>query len=190
MTDAPLVPGVVARPLRADARRNFESVLAAARDAFATNGPDASLEDIARRAGVGIATLYRNFSTRASLIEAVYFDEVDALCRAAEHLGELPPWEALIAWLRRFVNYATTKRALLDGLNRDSDMFRNAKYAMFEAGKPLLARAQASGDARADVEIADVLFLISGLLSVSYADDEQRERVLGLALDGIRPPRP
>ena len=189
MPDAHRAPSAVPRPLRADARRNFDAVLGAARDAFATNGPDASLEDIARRAGVGIATLYRNFPTRSSLIEAVYFDEVDALCRAAEDLGELSPWDALIAWLRRFVEYATTKRALLDGLNRDSDMFRNAKDAMFDAGRPLLARAQASGEARSDVEIGDVLYLISGLLSVTYATDEQRERVLGLALDGIRPQR-
>ncbi|MDQ1574724.1 MAG: hypothetical protein QOH44_2283 [Actinomycetota bacterium] len=177
------------RPLRADARRNFEAVLAAARDAFADNGPDASLEDIARRAGVGIGTLYRNFPARSDLINAVYVEEVEELCRTAEDLADLPPWDALMAWLRRFVAYCMRKRALVEGLNRDSSLFQNSKGAMYEAGGPLLARAQESGDARPDLEIGDVMYLITGLLSGTYATDEQRERVLGVALDGIRTQR-
>jgi AcrR family transcriptional regulator len=187
MSDAPRASVAAPRPLRADARRNFEAVLAAARDAFADNGPDASLEDIARRAGVGIATLYRNFPTRSDLIDAVYVEEVEDLCRTAEDLGDLPPWEALMAWLRRFVAYCTRKRALVEGLNRDSAMFREARNAMYATSAPLLARAQASGDARDDVEIDDVMHLVTGLMSVSYKTDEQRERVLMVALDGIRP---
>jgi AcrR family transcriptional regulator len=189
MADAPRASVAAPRPLRADARRNFEAVLASAKDSFADNGPDASLEDIARRAGVGIATLYRNFPTRSSLIEAVYFDEVEALCRTAEDLAELPPWNALVAWLRRFVAYLATKRALIEGLNRDSEMFRSAKDAMYGTSEPLLTRAQASGDVRADVGIEDMMFLVHGIMSVNYSTDEQRERVLGLALDGLRPPR-
>jgi AcrR family transcriptional regulator len=177
------------RPLRADARRNFEAVLAAARDAFADNGPDASLEDIARRAGVGIGTLYRNFPARSDLINAVYVEEVEELCRTAEDLADLPPWDALMAWLRRFAAYCMRKRALVEGLNRDSSLFQNSKGAMYEAGGPLLARAQESGDARSDLEIGDVMYLITGLLSGTYTTDEQRERVLGVALDGIRTQR-
>jgi AcrR family transcriptional regulator len=174
------------RPLRADARRNFEAVLSAARDAFDENGPNASLEDIARRAGVGIATLYRNFPARSDLINAVYVDEVEELCKTADNLIDLPPWDALITWMRRFAAYALRKRALVEGLNRDSDLLAKARVAMYGAGAPLLKRAQEAGLARADLEIGDLLILISGVLSGAYADDAQRERVLQVALDGIR----
>jgi AcrR family transcriptional regulator len=180
-------PSVAApRPQRADARRNFESVLDAAKVAFAAKGADASLEEIAKQAGVGIGTLYRNFPQRSDLINAVYADEVEQLCRSAEDLDDLPPWDALMVWLRRFVAYCNNKRALVDGLNRDSDLFTNARTAMYATPAPLLARAQASGDVRADLDIEDVMYLVSGLLSVSYKNDEQRERIFALALDGIR----
>src|ERR1700686_3026253 len=102
----------LARPMRADARRNYEKVLVAARDAFAEGGASTSLEEIARRAGVGIGTLYRNFPNRQTLLEAVYLDELHALCRTAEELRELPPWDALVSWLHRFVAYLSTKQAL------------------------------------------------------------------------------
>src|SRR5689334_24275830 len=108
-------PGV-RRPQRADARRNFDALIAAARDAFAADGAGASLEDIARRAGVGIGTLYRNFPTRDALVEAVYVEEVEAVVRAAEDAASLEPWEAVQAWLRRFLLYVGTKKALLEGL--------------------------------------------------------------------------
>src|SRR4051812_27348632 len=113
----------VRRPQRADARRNFDALLAAARDAFAAQGTEASLEDIARRAGVGIGTLYRNFPTRQDLFEAVYVDEVNQLSESAAAVASLPPWEALTAWLKRFVAYAVTKRAIIEALNRESEMF-------------------------------------------------------------------
>src|SRR3954464_3878310 len=96
------------RPKRADALRNCERLLAAAREAFTEADRSASLEDIARRAGVGIGTLYRHFPTRADLVEAVYVDEVEAMSRSAGELAELDPWEALTAWLRRFVGYVAT----------------------------------------------------------------------------------
>jgi AcrR family transcriptional regulator len=175
MSDVRRASVAAPRPQRADARRNFEAVLAAAKDAFGENGSDASLEDIARRAGVGIGTLYRNFPTRSDLINAVYVEEVEELCRTAEELGDLPPWDALMAWLRSFVAYCWKKRALVEGLNRDSEMFQNARDAMYGT------------DVRSDVEIDDVMHLVTGLMSVTYRTDEQRERVLALALDGIRP---
>src|SRR6476469_4202909 len=99
------------RPKRADALRNYEKLVAAAREAFTEADRSASLEDIARRAGVGIGTLYRNFPTRADLVEAVYVDEVEALARSAEELAPLEPWEALTAWLGGFVGYVATKQA-------------------------------------------------------------------------------
>jgi AcrR family transcriptional regulator len=176
----------VRRPQRADARRNFDALLAAARDAFAAQGTEASLEDIARRAGVGIGTLYRNFPTRRDLFESVYVGEVEQLCQAAADLAAEPPWEALSGWLDRFVGYAATKRAIYEALNRDSDIFRTCREAMFEAGEPLLRRAQQAGVVRTDVTFDDVLRLVSGITAATYADDAQRDRVLAVALSGLR----
>jgi AcrR family transcriptional regulator len=181
-------PSVAApRPQRADARRNFEAVLVAAKTAFGEKGIDASLEEIARQAGVGIGTLYRNFPTRSDLINAVYVDEVEELCRSAEDLDDLEPWDALMVWLRSFVVYCSSKRALVDGLNRDSEIFTKARDAMYSTPEPLLARAQAAGEVRQDLKIIDLMYLVTGITSVTYQTDEQRDRVLGLALDGIRP---
>ncbi|GII59793.1 TetR family transcriptional regulator [Planotetraspora thailandica] len=188
MTDkAPQSAGVaVRRPHRADARRNFDALLAAARDAFAENGTDASLEDIARRAGVGIGTLYRNFPTRQDLFESVYVGEVEELARAAAEVADLPPWDALVAWMRQFVSYAATKRAIYEALNRESEMFRSCRDTMYAAGTPLFARAQEAGEVRADVGFDDVLRMISSLSGGAFVDVEQRDRVLGVALDGVR----
>jgi AcrR family transcriptional regulator len=176
----------VRRPQRADARRNFDALLASAREVFAESGTDASLEEIARRAGVGIGTLYRNFPTRQDLFEAVYVEEVDALARVAHDLADLDPWEALVGWLHRFVGYATTKRAIYEALNRDSAMFASCREIMYGAGRPLLERAQAAGKARADVTFEDVLHLVNGVSGATYVDAAQRDRVLTMALDGVR----
>lgn len=182
----PVLQVDVRRPQRADARRNFDALLAAARDAFASKGTDASLEDIARHAGVGIGTLYRNFPTRQDLFNAVYFGEIEELCLAAEEVADLPPWEALTAWLRRFVQYAATKRAIIESLNRDSERFTDAREAMYAAGTPLFERAQEAGEARTDISFDDVLRMVSGLTAAGFVDDDQRERVLAIALDGVR----
>jgi AcrR family transcriptional regulator len=176
----------VRRPQRADARRNFDALLDAAREVFAEDGANASLEEIARRAGVGIGTLYRNFPTRQDLFETVYIDEVEALARVAEELAGAEPWAALVAWLRRFVTYATTKRAIYEAMNRYSSMFRSCREVLYGAGEPLLERAQAAGRARQDVSFQDVLHLVNGISGATYTDDEQRERVLRMALDGVR----
>ena len=93
---------------------------AAARDVFAEQGTSGSLEEVARRAGVGIGTLYRNFPTRQDLFETVYVEEIEQLCQTADDVADLPPWDALVAWLQRFVGYIATKRAILEELNRDS----------------------------------------------------------------------
>src|ERR1700681_2267802 len=100
------------RPMRADARRNYEKLVASARAVCTADGTSAPLEDVAERAGVGIGTLYRHFPTRQALLEAVYIDEVEALCRSAADLADLPPWDALIACLHRFVGYVVRKQAL------------------------------------------------------------------------------
>jgi AcrR family transcriptional regulator len=191
MTDPTTVAPRVAvqRPHRADARRNFDALLEAARDVFAEQGTGASLEEVARRAGVGIGTLYRNFPTRQELFDAVYVEEVDQLCRAADDVADLPPWDALTVWLQRFIGYIATKRAILEALNRDSEMFRFSRDAMYAAGAPLLERAQISGDARPDLAFSDLLQLVIGVAGSTYADEGQRERVLALALDGVRAAR-
>lgn len=176
----------VARPQRASSRQKFDALIAAARDVFGNDGVNGSLEEIARRAGVGIGTLYRNFPTRQALLEAVYVDEVEALARVADELGDLDPWDALVIWLRQFVGYATTKRAVVEGLNLDSPMFGACIALIHRAGEPLLKAAQDAGKARNDVGFDDVRLLINSIASSNVADDAQRERVLGMALDGIK----
>src|SRR5437868_15361014 len=136
MTTDETPPGaLVARPRRADARRNYAKVLAAAREAFAEGGEDTSLEEIARRAGVGIGTLYRHFPTRQALLEALYVDEVEEVCRSAEQLNGGDAWEALNGWFERLIAYLGTKRALahelLNYLDKDARLFRYCRASLF-----------------------------------------------------------
>ncbi|TPW76568.1 TetR/AcrR family transcriptional regulator [Schumannella soli] len=180
--------GVVQRPKRADAARNYDALVAAAREIFARDGSGASLEEIARSAGVGIGTLYRNFPTRDDLIEAVYVEEVQSLVLAAQATESLPSEKALGAWLERFLEYVGTKRALLEGLNnRESTVFAQCRSVMYGSGEPVLQRAQAAGAVRGDVSISDVVRLISGVAGVVVDDDAQRDRLIQLAMDGLRP---
>ncbi len=192
MTPQPFpVSAIVAsrRPHRKDAARNYDALLAAAREAFAEHGADASLEDIARRAGVGIGTLYRNFPTRRELFESVYAGEVDELCRVAEEVGGLEPWEALTAWLERFAGYMVTKRAVREALNDDSEIFQACRESMYAAGGPLFERAQQAGRAREDMTFVDLLRMVAGITATAFDDDAQRRRVLSIALDGVRAAR-
>jgi AcrR family transcriptional regulator len=174
------------RPHRRDAARNYDALIAAAREAFAEKGAEASLEDVARRAGVGIGTLYRNFPTRRDLFESVYADEVNTLCRAAVELAELEPWQALTSWLDRFTDYMVTKRAVRDALNDESEIFSACRDSMYAAGGPLLERAQKAGVVRTDMEIGDLLRMVSGITGTAFEDDAQRDRVMAIALDGVR----
>lgn len=174
------------RPRRADAQRNCEKIIAAARETFAEGGVSASLEEIARRAGVGIGTLYRNFPTRRDLFETVYRTEVEVLCQAAGELSERPPWEALDGWLRRFATYAVTKRAIIEALNHESAVFEGCRNAIINCGEPLLRRAQVAGQARQDVTFEDVVRLVGGITMGQFSDPDQLDRVLGMALDGLR----
>jgi AcrR family transcriptional regulator len=181
---------LVARPKRADARRNYEKVLAAARDAFAEGGESTALEEIARRAGVGIGTLYRHFPNRQALLEALYADEVEELCRSAAGLEEADPWDALSGWFERFIGYMATKQALagelLNYVGRDAELFKASKAALFEAGEPLLRRAQEAGVVREDVGFAEVLQMVMGISKIPAADPEQNQHMLRIALDGLR----
>lgn len=188
-TDTP-VEQLTHRPKRADARRNYDKLIAAGREAFTEDGREASLEDIARRAGVGIGTLYRHFPNRQALLEAVYVEEVDSLCRSAVDLSGGPPWEALVAWIHRFVDYLATKQALAEELlayrDRDSDVFQSCRRAMYAGGEPLLVRAQEAHVVRADTDIAEVMQLVGGIAKIQTAEPEQLNRLLDVVLDGLR----
>ena len=174
------------RPSRADARRNYDALIGAARQSFAEMGTDAPLEEIARRADVGIATLYRNFPTREVLIESVYLEEVEAVCAAAADFAGLEPWDALVAWLGRFVAYVGTKRVLIEALNRNSSTLKVCRDGLYVAGGPLLERAQQAGLVRADTDIDDIMRMVSGITAAGFVSPEQRDRVLSIALDGLR----
>jgi AcrR family transcriptional regulator len=185
------IPSVPQRPRRADAARNHDKLLAAAREAFTDDGADASLEGIARRAGVGIGTLYRNFPTRQALLEAVYLDEVDAICHAAEDLDDREPWDALVIWLRNFAQYATTKHALIGELmaymDKDAEMFTQCRGSLLAAGAPLLEAAEKAGVVRPGLEVMDVMRMVGGIANIPNAEPGQVDRILDVALDGLRP---
>jgi len=178
------------RPKRADARRNYDKLVAAARDAFAEHGTSASLEEVARRAGVGIGTLYRRFPSRQDLLEAVYVEELADVCQSADELTDLPPWEALSAWLHRLVEYVGRKHALAEELwsylDRDAEFFRGCRTTLYAAGEPLLARAQAAHEVRADVDFNDVIQMVGGIGKNQATPPEQVGRILDIALDGLR----
>ena len=181
---------LVMRPKRADARRNYEKVVAAAREAFAEGGESTALEEIARRAGVGIGTLYRNFPNRQALLEALYVEEVEEMCRSAAELDDADPWHALNAWFERFISYIATKRALAAELQNYLDpgapLFQVCRASLFEAGEPLLKRAQEAGMVRPDVTIAEVIQLVVGIAKIPSSEPGQTEHLLRIALDGLR----
>ncbi|MCU1528891.1 MAG: transcriptional regulator [Frondihabitans sp.] len=175
------------RPHRVDAARNFDAILAAAHALFAEEGTEVLLANVAKRAGVGIATLYRHFPTREDLAEAVYVSEVDDLARYGDEVARtLEPWPALDAWIRRFVSYMATKSALLTALDRDSGAFLACKEALYESGGLLLTRAQDAGVARDDVDIDDVMRFVIGVTNSPFGSEAQRDRILQLAVDGVR----
>jgi AcrR family transcriptional regulator len=178
------------RPKRADAARNYDKLLAAALDAFTSEGEDASLEGIARRADVGIGTLYRNFATRQALLEAVYIEEVEGICRAVQDFEGQEPWQALTGWLRRFADYATKKKALAGELmaymDEGSEVFLQCRHAIKAAGTELLEAAQRSGDVRLDVRFMDVMRMVGAIATTPNAEAGQVDRILTVALDGLR----
>jgi AcrR family transcriptional regulator len=178
------------RPKRADARRNYEKVLSAAREAFAEGGESTSLEEIARRAGVGIGTLYRHFPNRQALLEALYLNEVDEVCRSATRFDSADPWEALNGWFEHLLGYLATKRALaaelLNYLGQDAPLFQECRSSLFAAGEPLLKRAQEAGVVRPDVEFSDVMHMVIGIGKLPATDRSQIEHIQRIALDGLR----
>ncbi|NUS00907.1 MAG: TetR/AcrR family transcriptional regulator [Kribbellaceae bacterium] len=180
------------RPTRADAARNYDRLVTAAREAFAEHGTDTSLEEIARRAGVGIGTLYRRFPNRTALLEAVYVDEIQSVVdRAYEFDKELDPFDALAAWLRSFVGYGLAKKSLSHELTlaigKESPFFQACKLNVQEAGNLLLDKAKATGDVRPEVQLADLMRLVGGITHSPETPPEQAHRLLDIVLCGLRP---
>jgi AcrR family transcriptional regulator len=182
--------------MRADAQRNYARLLSAASAAFTQAGADdVSLEEIARRAGVGIGTLYRHFPTRQALLEAVYADQAEQLSARADELLNLdPPGEAFAAWLRALVAFSSTKRSLTSAmvatLGKDSELMSTCSKLIKDSAEALLARAQQAGAVRADVNSTDLIRLMHGVSMVAEyaaADPGQADRMLTLILDGLRP---
>jgi AcrR family transcriptional regulator len=176
--------------MRADAKRNYDKIVTAARESFAECGTSASLEAIARRAGVGIGTLYRHFPTRPALLEAVYIGEVQELCSATEELLEMPEWESFVALMHRLVSYLATKKALaselLNYVDHDAAFFKTCRADLFVAGEPVLKRAQDAKMVRADTDFTEIVQLVGGIAKIEPATSEQREHILDIALDGLR----
>ena len=181
------------RPLRADARRNYDLLVTAARDVFAAEGEGASMEAVARKAGVGVGTLYRHFPKRIELVEAVYTTDVDELIQTAEEaVATLEPWPAVVAFLEAFVRYAQSKRTFLNELREAFEEHPDLRLASREridyATDLVIRRAQDAGVVRADVEGADVTQLLGPMCTSPTITLEQATRLLPMILDGLRPP--
>ena len=187
-------PDAVERALRADAKRNREALLVCAGQAFAEHGTAASLEDVARRAGVGIGTLYRHFPTRDALVEAAYRHGVEQLCdAAAQLLAEQPPDLALEMWMRDFVGYVATKRGLAATLKLSADdshteLFAYVHERIKAAIKSLVDAACATGRIRSDVDGGDLIRALGGICMVSDQAgwQDQARRLVSLLMDGLR----
>jgi AcrR family transcriptional regulator len=179
--------------LRADARQNRARLISAATEAFAEKGADAPLEDIARRAGVGIGTLYRHFPGRVDLQAAVFRSQVGAVCGQADVLlAGTSPEQAFAGWMRALAAYLVTKRglsrALIDALGAESELMTSCWMAMREATDKLLRQAQQAGAVREDVDAMDVMRMVHGVVVSTEKTPEQIDRLLGFILDGLAPP--
>jgi AcrR family transcriptional regulator len=179
--------------VRADAKRNYDRLVEVAREVFREQGYDASLDEVAKRAGVGPGTLYRHFPTREALVEAAYRNELARLCDAVAGLLETrPPAEATRAWMDLFVDYMTTKRGMADALRAviasGGNPYAQSRDRLVTAITALLRASAAAGTVRSDVEPADVLAGLSGV-SLAAGDPAQRDqasRLLDLLMDGLR----
>ncbi|UDY37582.1 TetR/AcrR family transcriptional regulator [Dermatobacter hominis] len=198
-SEATEAAGPAARPLRADAARNRARLLAAATEAFERSGPEASLEDVAKRAGVGIGTLYRHFPTREALLEAVFRDRIAGLSALGDELLTAPDaFDSLATWLRAHLTNASACQGLagsvvIDLLDVDGEdgQHEPACAQMRAVGAQLLERAQAEGSARTDVDAEDLVRLVNALVSATDDADERSaltERLFALMVDGLRAP--
>jgi AcrR family transcriptional regulator len=182
------------RKPRADAARNRERILEVAKEAFTRSGANASLDDIAKQAGVGPGTLYRHFPTREELLQAVYRSELEKLAAAEQNFAEtMPPIEALRAWLLLFVDGIAAKQLIAPALNTlvgDPKKVFEASYAQIhEAIRALVKRAIRSGDIRKDLDPLDLLRALVGVANVATSPDWQQsaKRLVEILITGSRP---
>ena len=186
-------PSPVRKP-RSDAQRNREGILEVAKQAFTRSGANTSLDDIARDAGVGPGTLYRHFPSREKLLEAVYRTEMEKLAAAEQKFAEeLPPIEALRAWLLLFVDHIGAKQLIAPALNAllgDPKKVFEASYArIWEAIRALVKRAADSGDIRDDLDPVDLLRALIGVANFATSPDWQQSarRLVDILVTGSRP---
>jgi AcrR family transcriptional regulator len=176
--------------MRADARRNYERLVSVAGEVVAEQGAEASLEEIARRAGVGSATLHRHFGGRPVLLEAVFRSRIDAVCSEAEGLLDAPdPGSALVGWLRSMVAHATANRGLGASLMMSAEVGSACHARILGAGEALLVRAQQHGAADPEVAIGDLLKLVNAISLASERETELAGRLLSLIIRGVAPAR-
>lgn len=176
-------------PRRVDAERNRERILTAARAAFADPDADVSMAEIARRARVGSATLYRNFADRRELLEALYVNEIDAVCEAAATIDGDSPGAILEAWLRRFYAYFTSKRLvaaeLLQHSRADDPVFGAGYTRVLNAGRPLLTAARRSGEVQFDLTLEQILDMLAAVAKIP-GTASYRAPILQAALQALR----
>ena len=178
--------------MRADARRNYERIVATAREVFFEQGVDAPLDDIVKRAGVGAGTLYRHFPTREALIEAVYRTEIEEVADQSHALAQaLPPVDALREWIRDLITFQTDRAGLTAALkavvDEESETFRYCKHKLRDAAWSLLEPAQAVGAVRPDLEAIDLMRLSHGIgAAAKFADEESRVRMISILLEGLK----
>lgn len=184
----------VPRKPRSDAQRNRERILEVAKGAFTRYGADASLDDIAKQAGVGAGTLYRHFPTRDALIEAVYRSEVEKLAAAANGFAAaMTPIESLRAWLLLFVDYVAAKHIIAPALNSvaggPSRLYEGSRSLVQGAIEELVKRAKKSGDVRKDIDASDLLRAVIGVSYVGSGGDWQQSarRLVDILIAGSRP---
>lgn len=179
------------RPLRADAHRNRARLVETAREVFAARGSAATVDEIAKGAGVGVGTLYRHFPRRIDLVEAAYREDVEGLVAlAAELSSTADPWDGLAEWLAGFVRYAQAKRTMLTELHEafenSPDLAVQLRERIAAAADAVLRRAQSAGVARTDLDAADLMQLVGGMCMARAGTLEANQRLLGFVLDGIR----
>jgi AcrR family transcriptional regulator len=187
---------IATRKPRADSLRNRERLIEAAKAAFAETGPEASLDEVARRADVGIGTLYRHFPSRDAIVEAVYRREVQQLADAATGLlAASPPGEALHGWMRLFVDYIATKKVIAPALSAivggAADLYAASGVLIIGAMSLLVERAAAAGDIRPDVDPNDLLRALVGFTygAVGPGWQDSAMRLIDILMDGLRPAR-
>jgi AcrR family transcriptional regulator len=185
----PISSDPLATPVkRADAERNRSKILAAARAAFADPRAQVSMAEISRRAGVGMATLYRNFPGRRELLEALYTDEVNAVCEATENVTAETAAAALLAWLHRFFEFVISKHPVGTELLKQSGgtapVMGESRVRVTTAGRPLLHAAQRSHEVREDLTLEQILDLIVAIASIR-GEPDYLEPILQATLDGL-----